>query len=81
MGRVWAWWFGGSDSVIAAAVGLFFLAPLLAVPGMLLDWLMPATSEYSAAAVATMIGMIICLAAYALVAVKALYHALSGSAR
>lgn len=81
MGRVLAWWFGGSDSVIAAAVGLFFLAPLLAVPGVLLDWLMPAKSAFSAATVVTILGMITCLVAYALVAAKALYHALSGSAR
>ena len=81
MGRILAWWLGGSDSAIAASVAAFLLAPLLAVPGMLLDWLMPATSEHGASAVATLIGMIICLAAYALVAVKALYHALSGGAR
>jgi hypothetical protein len=81
MGRVLAWWFGGSDSVIAASVATFLFAPLLAVPGMLLDWLMPATSQYGAAVVVTMIGMIICLVAYALVAAKALYHAWSGKAR
>jgi hypothetical protein len=81
MWRTLEWWFGGSDSVIVAAVAAFFLAPLLAIPGMVLDWLMPATSESSAAVVVTMIGMIFCLAVYALVAVKALYHALSAKTR
>jgi hypothetical protein len=79
--RLLEWWFGGSDSVIAAAVGVFLLAPLLAVPGMLLEWLVPATSQHSAPVVATMIGMIVCLALYALVAVKALYHASSAMTR
>jgi hypothetical protein len=81
MWRFSKWWLGGSDSVIAAAVVVVFLAPLLAVPGMLLEWLRPATSQYSAAIVVTMIGMIVCLALYALVALKLLYHALSAMTR
>ncbi len=81
MWRFLQWWLGDSDSVIVAAVAVVFLAPLLGVPGMLLDWLMPATNQYSTAVIVTLTGMIFCLALYAFVAVKLLYHALSARTR